>query len=62
MPKSMPRPATLILWSLGWAATLIASAIVLRGNPVGDWVESFLIVGALTFWYWPWWGASCHVR
>jgi len=62
MPTSMLRPATLILWSLGWAGALIASAIVFRGNPVGDWVESFLILGALMFWSWQWWRQPCRVR
>lgn len=62
MPKSLPRPSTLMLWSLVWAVALIASAIVFRGNPVGDWVESFLIIAALTFWFWQWWRQICRVR
>jgi hypothetical protein len=55
MPKFTSPNATLIRWSLAWALALIASAIVFRGNPVGDWVESFLTIAALTFWLWQWW-------
>ena len=62
MPQSTLRPAALILWSLGWAAALIASAILLRGHPSGDWVESFLTIGVLTFWIWHWWPQSCRGR
>ena len=61
MSESLLRPATLILLSLVWAAALIASAIVFKGNPVGDWVESFLVIGALTFWFWQWWRQTCRV-
>ncbi|AGA28704.1 hypothetical protein [Singulisphaera acidiphila] len=33
-----------LLGSIG----MIASASSLKGNPLGDWVESFLIIAALT--------------
>ena len=33
-----------LLCSIG----MIASAILLNGNPPGDWAESFLIIAALT--------------
>ena len=62
MPQSTPRPAALILWSLAWAAAIIASAVLLRGHPAGDWVESFLTIGALTFWICLWRPQPCRRR
>jgi hypothetical protein len=62
MLKPMSRPANVILASLAWAAALIASAIVFKGNPVGDWVEWFLIIGALSFCFWPSGRLSCRPR
>jgi hypothetical protein len=54
--------STLVVWALAWALAIIASAIVFKGNPIGDWVEAFLILGALTFWYWHWWRQCGRVR
>jgi hypothetical protein len=42
----------LVLWSMAWALALIASAILFKGNPVKDWIQSALFVGAITFWLW----------
>jgi hypothetical protein len=40
------------LWSIAWASTLIASAILLKGNPAKDWVQAVLFIGALTISLW----------
>jgi hypothetical protein len=42
----------LVLWALAWAAAMIVSAIVLKGNPIKDWVQSALFIAAMTFWLW----------
>ena len=49
---STKRLTTLILWAIAWAAAMIASAILLKGNPVKDWVQAALFIGAMTFWVW----------
>jgi len=43
---------TLILWAIAWAVAMIVSAILLKGNPVKDWVQAALFIGAMTFWVW----------
>lgn len=43
---------TLIVWAIAWAAAMIASAILLKGNPLKDWIQSALFIGAMTFWVW----------
>ena len=50
--SSTKRLTTLILWAIGWAVAMIASAILLKGNPVKDWVQAALFIGAMTFWVW----------
>lgn len=62
MPNSKPPISTLVVWALAWALAIIASAIVFKGNPIGDWVEAFLILGALTFWSWHLWRRCGRVR
>ncbi len=42
----------LVLWALAWAAAIIGSAIVFKGNALGDWIEAALYVGAAVFWFW----------
>jgi hypothetical protein len=37
-----------IVWSLVWAIAIIAAAFLFRGNPAEYWIESGLIIGALT--------------
>jgi hypothetical protein len=49
---STGRLRTLILWAIAWAVAMIASAILLKGNPVKDWVQAALFIGAMTFWVW----------
>ena len=38
----------IVLWSTAWALALIASAILLKGNPAKEWVQAVLFIGALT--------------
>jgi hypothetical protein len=49
---STGRLTTLILWAIAWAVAMIASAILLKGNPVKDWIQAALFIGAMTFWVW----------
>jgi hypothetical protein len=42
----------LVLWAIAWAAAMIASAILLKGNPIKDWIQSALFIAAMTFWVW----------
>jgi uncharacterized membrane protein YbhN (UPF0104 family) len=51
-PDSKTHVTSLIIWSLVWAFTLIATAFVFKGNPVKGWIEAVLFIGALTFWLW----------
>lgn len=50
--SSKRQMATLVLWAIIWALALIASAILFKGNPVKDWIQSALFIGAITFWLW----------
>jgi hypothetical protein len=51
MANSSPkRLFALILWAIAWAVAMIASAILLKGNPIKDWVQAALFIGAMTFW------------
>jgi hypothetical protein len=50
--SSKRRLTTLILWAIAWAAGLIASAILLKDNPIKDWVQAALFIGPMTFWVW----------
>ena len=49
-PKREMR--TPVLWAMGWALVFIASAILFKGNPLKDWIQAALFIGALTFWLW----------
>ena len=46
------RLTILILCAVAWAAAMIASAVLLKGNPIKDWVQAALFIGAMTFWVW----------
>jgi beta-lactamase regulating signal transducer with metallopeptidase domain len=37
-----------ILWSLVWAVGILAAAFLFKRNPANYWIESALVVGALT--------------
>lgn len=53
MAYSSPKRLTaLILWAIAWAAAMIATAILLKVNPVKEWVQAALFIGAMTFWVW----------
>ena len=53
MANSTPKRLTmLILWAIAWAVAMIGSAVVLKGNPVKDWVQAALFIGAMSFWVW----------
>ncbi|HKB67380.1 MAG TPA: hypothetical protein VKC61_16105 [Pyrinomonadaceae bacterium] len=52
MADAKTKLITLILWAGAWAAALIASAVLLKGNPIKDWIQSALFIGAMTFWVW----------
>jgi len=49
---STAKLTTLIGWAIVWAALMIASAILLKGNPIKDWIQSALFIAAMTFWVW----------
>lgn len=42
----------LVLWAVVWSAALIGSAVVLKGNPLKDWIQAALFISAMTFWLW----------
>ena len=48
MEKAMSARAVL-LGAIAWAVGFIVSAFVLKGNPVGDWIEGALLVGWIIF-------------
>ena len=50
----------IVLWSTAWALALIASAIVLKGNPAKEWIQAVLFLGALTVVLWQGQQLSCH--
>ena len=53
MPNSSrTQLSTLVLWAVAWAAALILSAIVFKGKPIKDWIQSALFIAAMTFWVW----------
>jgi hypothetical protein len=52
MAASRTQLTTLILWAIVWAVAMIASAFLLRGNPIKDWIQSVLFIAAMTFWVW----------
>jgi len=49
MPNSKRLGTSAIVWSLVWAIAIIAAAFLFKGNPAEYWIESGLIIGALTF-------------
>ena len=44
----MKARATMI-GAVVWAAGFLVSAVVLKGNPLGDWIEGALLVGWIVF-------------
>jgi len=49
MPNFKKPGTSAIVWSLVWAIAIIATAFLFKGNPAEYWMESGLIIGALTF-------------
>jgi hypothetical protein len=49
MPNSKRLGTSAIVWSLVWAIAIIVTAFLFKGNPAEYWIESGLIIGALTF-------------
>jgi len=49
MPNSKRLGTSAVVWSLVWAIAIIAAAFLFKGNPAEYWIESGLVVGALTF-------------
>jgi hypothetical protein len=52
LTTSTTRLSALIIWAIVWAAAMIAAAIVLKGNPIKDWIQSALFIAAMSFWVW----------
>lgn len=52
MAESRTKLINLILWAVAWAVAMIASAILFKGNPIKDWIQSALFIAAMTFWVW----------
>ena len=53
MSRSSNKSFTkLVLWAIAWSAALIGSAILLKNNPLKDWIQAALFIGAMTFWLW----------
>ena len=44
----MSAKATL-LGAIAWACGFLVSAVVLKGNPLGDWIDGALLVGWIVF-------------
>ena len=38
-----------LLGAAAWAAAFIVASIAFRGQPLGDWIEGVLFVGAIVF-------------
>ncbi len=55
--KSLTR---LVLWAIAWSAALIGSAILLKGNPLKEWIQAALFIGVMTFWLWQSQRATCN--
>jgi hypothetical protein len=50
--KSKKYRTWLLLWSLIWAFVITAVAFYFKGKPVEYWIESTLLVGAITSFTW----------
>jgi|GEM_PF-1410049 hypothetical protein len=52
MMKASPdkRAMTVLVWSMVWAIAFIGSAIVFKGSPVKEWIQSTLFIVGLTAW------------
>ena len=46
------REMRTVLWAVAWALAFIASAILFKGNPAKDWIQSVLFIVGVTSWLW----------
>ena len=40
-----------VIGAIAWAVGFLASAVALKGNPIGDWIEGVLLAGWIVFVY-----------
>jgi hypothetical protein len=38
-----------VFGTIAWAAGYLVSAVALKGNPIGDWIEGALLAGWIVF-------------
>ena len=38
-----------VIGAIAWAVGFLASAVALKGNPIGDWIEGGLLAGWIVF-------------
>ena len=38
-----------VIGAVAWAVGFLVSAVALKGNPIGDWVEGTLLAGWIVF-------------
>ncbi len=43
-----------VIGAIAWAAGFLASAVALKGNPIGDWIEGALLAGWIVFTFAMW--------
>ena len=41
-----------VIGSIVWAVGFLVSAVALKGNPIGDWIEGALLAGWIVFVSW----------
>ncbi len=51
-----------VFGTIAWAVGFLLSAIALKGNPVGDWIEGALLAGWIVFVSLASWTAAKHRR
>ena len=39
----------ILIGTIAWAVGFVVSAIVLTGNPIGDWIEGALLISWIVF-------------
>lgn len=43
------KARTTVIGAVVWAVGFLVSAVALKGNPIGDWVEGALLAGWIMF-------------
>ncbi len=59
---SQKQITTLVLWAIAWALALIASALLFKGSPVKDWIQSALFIGGMMLLLWQYPRLTRHRR